>query len=60
MSFYETLLQAKCGDPVATEELLTMYCPLLVKESILFGTFDEDLYQELCLQMCICIQKFKL
>ena len=60
MSFYEVLLQAKCGDPVAAEELLTMYRPLLVKESILFGTFDEDLYQELCLQMCICIQKFKL
>ena len=60
MSFYETLLQAKCGNPAAAEELLTMYRPLLVKESILCGTLDEDLYQELCLQMCICIQKFKL
>lgn len=60
MSFYETLLRAKCGDHAAAEKLFAMYRPLLVKESILFGTFDEDLYQELCLQMCICIQKFKL
>lgn len=60
MSFYEVLLRAKCGDHAAAEKLFAMYRPLLVKESILFGTFDEDLYQELCLQMYICIQKFKL
>ena len=60
MSFYEVLLRAKCGDHAAAEKLFAMYHPLLVKESILLETFDEDLYQELCLQMYICIQKFKL
>lgn len=60
MSFYEVLLRAKCGDHAAAEKLFAMYRPLLVKESILLETFDEDLYQELCLQMYICIQKFKL
>ena len=60
MSFYEVLLRAKCGDHAAAEKLFARYRPLLVKESILLETFDEDLYQELCLQMYICIQKFKL
>ena len=47
MSFYEVLLRAKCGDHAAAEKLFAMYRPLLVKESILLETFDEDLYQEL-------------
>lgn len=58
MSFCEKLLRAKYGDRTAIEDLLAMYRPLLVKESVLLGIFDEDLYQELCLQLYICIQKF--
>ena len=55
MSFCDKLLCAKYGDCAAIEELLAMYRPLLVKESILLGIFDEDLYQELCLQLYICV-----
>ncbi len=60
MNFLELLICAKAGDNEATEYILTMYQPLLVKESILEGALDEDLYQELCLQMFLCIQKFRV
>ena len=51
MNFLELLICAKAGDNDAAEHILTMYQPLLVKESVLDGALDEDLYQELCLQL---------
>lgn len=58
MNFKELLIQAKSGDKGAKEKLLALYKPLLIKESILDGTFDEDLYQELCITLLNCIRKF--
>ena len=58
MNFLELLICAKAGDNDAAERILTMYQPLLVKESV--GALDEDLYQELCLQLFLCIQKFRI
>ena len=46
MNFPELLICAKAGDNDAAERILTMYQPLLVKESVLEGALDEDLYQE--------------
>ncbi len=60
MNFKELLIRAKQNDIAAVEELLNMYTPLLVKESIVDGTFDKDLYQELCLRFMNCIEKFEL
>ena len=60
MNFLELLICAKAGDNDAAERILTMYQPLLVKESVLEGALDEDLYQELCLQLFLCIQKFRI
>lgn len=60
MSFKELLLQAKSGYPQAAQELLRMYRPLLMKESIVGGVFNEDLYQELCIVFLHCIQRFKV
>lgn len=48
MNFKEMLLQAKAGREPAVMELLEMYKPLLVKNAIINGRFDEDLYQECC------------
>ena len=48
MNFKEILLKAKSGNKDAVEMLLEMYKPLLFKEAIVDGVFDEDLYQELC------------
>lgn len=60
MIFKELMLRAKENDKTAIGELLTMYRPLLLKESIVDGIFDEDLYQELCLTLLSCVQKFRV
>ncbi len=60
MRFKDLLLQAKTGDEKAVTEFLMMYRPLLLKESIVEGVFDEDLYQELCIVFLRCIQRFRL
>lgn len=58
MNFKELLLQAKFGDRTATTELLMLYQSLLLKESIIDGILDEDLYQELCIVFMRCIDRF--
>lgn len=60
MNFKELLMQAKCGSEIASTELLDMYRPLLLKESILDNKLDEDLYQELCITFLHCIDKFNI
>lgn len=60
MNFLELLICAKAGDNEAAERILTMYQPILVKESVLDGALDEDLYQELCLQLFLCIRRFRI
>ncbi|MCC8026651.1 MAG: helix-turn-helix domain-containing protein [Clostridium sp.] len=60
MNFKDLMLRAKENDRTAIGELLSMYRPLLLKESIVDGIFDEDLYQELCLTLLSCIRKFRV
>lgn len=60
MNFKEMLLQAKSGEPQSTAVILNLYKPLLVKESIIDGVYDEDLYQELCMTLLHCIRVFKV
>lgn len=60
MNFKDILPQAQAGRETAVEELLTRYRPLLVKESIYDGVFDEDFYQELCLILLKCIHTFRI
>ena len=50
MNFLELLICAKAGDNEAAERILTMYQPILVKESV----------SELCLQLFLCIRKFRI
>ena len=56
--FKELILKAQRGDHNAQEELLGMYKPLLMKESVIDGVYDEDLYQELCYRFLVCIERF--
>ena len=58
--FDVVLSRAKMGDKEAIEEIYQMFRPLLVKNALDFGVFDEDLYQELCQTLLICINKFRL
>lgn len=57
--FDKTLMRAKQGDKQAMEEIYLMFRPMLVKNALDFGVFDEDLYQELCQTLILCIQKFR-
>ncbi len=60
MSFEDMLLRAKLGDEIARGWLLEKYKPLLIKTSIIDKRFDEDLYQELCIILIKCIEKFSI
>ena len=60
MNFLELLITAKEGSDFAIVMIIEQYRPLLVKESMMDGVFDEDLYQELCLTLLNCIRKFKI
>ena len=60
MDFDNLLKNAKMGDALASEEIIRMYKPLLIKNSIVRNVFDEDLYQELCIVLLECIQKFSI
>lgn len=46
-SFSILFARAKAGDATAITKLLSMYMPLLYKEAVIAGIFDEDLFQEL-------------
>lgn len=60
MNFKDLILGANENVPGAAAEILSMYKPLLLKESIVDGVFDEDLYQELCITLLGCIKKFRV
>lgn len=60
MNFKELLQRAKADDQQAKQEIISMYQPLLVKESVINGVFDEDIYQELSETLLLCIQKFRI
>lgn len=60
MSFQEMLLRAKACDEKAKLDLFEKYKPMLIKNSIINGYFDEDLYQEQCLVLMRCIDLFNI
>lgn len=60
MNFENMLFLAQRGSKSAIEDILTLYRPLLIKESIHQGVFDEDLYQELCMTLLNCTRNFHI
>ena len=61
MSFEVTLQQAKEGNNTqAILEIVEMYKPLIIRNAIVEGIFDEDLYQELIRVLLSCIKRFEL
>ena len=58
MNFERLLLKAKEGNAVL--KILEIYKPLLIKNAIVNGRFDEDLYQELVSTLLQCIQRFQI
>ena len=59
MEFEKILFRAKEGDKQAVKEIIKMYSPLLIKNSLINGAFEEDLYQELIIEVLKCIQYFR-
>lgn len=59
MNFEEVLFRAKMGEQVVTEQILEMFRPLLIKNSLINGRFDEDLYQELRIEVLKCIRNYQ-
>ena len=60
MNFERLLLKAKEGNADAVLKILEIYKPLLIKNAIVNGRFDEDLYQELVRTLLQCIQRFQI
>lgn len=60
MNFERLLLKAKEGNADAVLKILETYKPLLIKNAIVNGRFDEDLYQELVSTLLQCIQRFQI
>lgn len=59
MEFEKLLAQAKQGEKGAVEKMLEMFQPMLLRNSLVNGRFDEELYQELLLEFFKCIRHFK-
>ena len=60
MNFERLLLKAKEGNADAVLKILEIYKPLLIKNAIVNGRFDEYLYQELVSTLLQCIQRFQI
>lgn len=58
--FKELLISAQTKEQDNFDELLSRYKPLLLKEAVIYGIFDEDLYQEYCMTFFRCVKMFSL
>ena len=56
MTFEQMLRRAKDGDHEAITSILLMYQPMLLKNAVLDGRLDEDLYQEVCITLMRAIK----
>jgi len=60
VEFEELLFKAQQEEKIAMGKILAIYRPMLIRNSLIDGYFDEDLYQELVLETLKCIQYFKV
>ena len=58
-AFNATIKKAQQGDGEALRELIEMFQPLVIKNSIINGRFDEDCFQELSIKLIKCIRNFE-
>ena len=50
MEFERVIFRAKQGDEKAIEQILEMFRPMLIRNALIWGVFDEDLYQEFVIE----------
>ena len=58
-NFRDLLCRAQNGDTEAMNELLEIYRLLLIKNSLIDGVVDENMYQELYYKFITAVYKFK-
>jgi len=58
-SFSELLRRAVAGETQAVDEILRLYMPLINRNSVVDGVFDEDCRQYILLRAAGQIGKFK-
>lgn len=58
MEFEEILLRAKHGEMRAIDQIVEIFRPMLIRNAMVSGRFDEDLYQELVIEFLKCIRNF--
>lgn len=58
MGFTDLLNDARAGDPIASEHLFKLYHPLLVREAMIDGVFDQEVYNELCAELMSAAKQF--
>lgn len=59
MEFEDILFRAQQGDKKAVEKILEMFRPMLIRNALIKGIFDEDLYQEFVIEVLRCIRYFR-
>ena len=59
-NFNELLISAQNGNKNAMEKIFTEYQAFLMKEALIYGIYDEDLYQELCIVLIQCVYNFRI
>ena len=60
VDFDKTLEKAIHGDEKATQYIIDKYLPLIRKNSIVDGVFDEDCMQYILMRFILELRKFKL
>ncbi len=55
----EIIERAQQGDKESVEKIVEMFKPLIIRNSYLNGTYNEDCFQELCIKLINCIHSFK-
>ncbi len=59
MGFDEILFRAQQGETQFIEQIIEMFRPILIRNALIKGIFDEDLYQELVMETLKCICNFR-
>ena len=57
--FSQILAQAVSGNHSALESILELYMPLINKQSVIDGCFDEDCKQYILMRIALQITRFK-
>ena len=59
MEFEEILYRVQQGETQSIQQIIEMYRPMLIRNALVKGGFDDDLYQELIAETMKCIRFFE-